>query len=280
MNHLFYIQLATAFIVGGGFIALQTLLAEKVSEKISGLIIAFPSTSALGLFFIGWAVSPEATAQVVPTAIIPCGLSALYVAIYVCLANQMSRRQIKKLPQILLSASLGILCWAIFAIPLAIYKFSNLTIAIPIYIALMLIAHLLLRRKNSCTKPPALKYTVAQKVGRAIFAGIVITTATFLSKVINPFWGGIFTMFPAAFTSTMFIFNWYYQPAELFPLMRTVPIGTLMVFFYALAVMLVFPLIGIVWGTIVAYIISLIVSIILAKIQTYENPEKNMAGTI
>jgi len=53
MNKLFIIQLIISFIVGGGFVALLTIVAEKVNQRIAGIILTFPITAGLALFFLG-----------------------------------------------------------------------------------------------------------------------------------------------------------------------------------------------------------------------------------
>lgn len=69
---IFYIQLIVSFLVGGLFIALQTLIAERVSTLWRGVVLTIPSTLALGLFFIGLAKSPQdvvEASQIVPIAL-------------------------------------------------------------------------------------------------------------------------------------------------------------------------------------------------------------------
>jgi len=58
MNKLFIIQLITSFIVGGIVIAIISFVAEKANKKISGIILTFPTTMALGFFFLCWTLSP------------------------------------------------------------------------------------------------------------------------------------------------------------------------------------------------------------------------------
>ena len=53
MNKLFIIQLIISFIVVGGFVALLTIVAEKVNQRIAGIILTFPITAGLALFFFG-----------------------------------------------------------------------------------------------------------------------------------------------------------------------------------------------------------------------------------
>ena len=91
MNKLFVIQLAVSFIVGGGVVALLSFIAEKANKKIAGIILAFPTTVALGFFFLGWTLSPEAVAGVVPATLIPLGLSVLFAAVYGYVAEQAAK---------------------------------------------------------------------------------------------------------------------------------------------------------------------------------------------
>lgn len=53
MNKLFLTQLIVSFVVGGGFVALLTIVAEKVNQRIAGIILTFPITGGMALFFLG-----------------------------------------------------------------------------------------------------------------------------------------------------------------------------------------------------------------------------------
>ena len=87
MNTLFQIQLIASFIVGGGIITLLTLIAEKVDKKIARIVLAFPSTVALGFFFIGLTTTTETVSQIIPSTFIPLGLSIFFIAIYPYIAT-------------------------------------------------------------------------------------------------------------------------------------------------------------------------------------------------
>jgi uncharacterized membrane protein (GlpM family) len=173
MEQLFIIQLIIAFIIGGGFIALLSFIAEKVNKKIAGTIGY--------LFFI-------------------------------------------------------------------------------------LISHLLLKRKDY-SKPISLNYTTFQKILRATFVGFIIFIVVLLSKTLNPFWGGMFSMFPAAFSSVIIILHWHYGTKSLFPTMQNAALGSISLFGYAIAAMFLFPIFGYVFGTIISYLISLIITLVLIYIQ-------------
>ena len=63
MSKTFYVQLIISFIVGGVFIVFLTFIAEKVEDRISGIILLLPSTAALGFFFLSWSLSPGVVAN-------------------------------------------------------------------------------------------------------------------------------------------------------------------------------------------------------------------------
>lgn len=267
MSTILVIQLITSFIVGGSFIALITFLAEYLDERIAGIIMMFPTTIVLGFFFLGWTTNPEKVAQIIPATIIPLGLVVLSSAIYIYTAGFISRFIKSKITQIITTFLISTFIWFILATPFAISKFSNLPVAILGYCLLVIITHILLNRskqsKSTFKKPP---YTKKEKIFRIIFMGTMITLVVFLGKKLNPFWGGVFTMFPVATFASLITFHFYYEPINLFGFMRKVPIGSLALFTYTLSVMILFPRFGIILGTLGSYILSLIVSLSLLKI--------------
>jgi MFS family permease len=266
MNEFFLIQLIVSFLAGGSFIALLSFMAEKVNESMAGIVLAFPSTVALGFFFMGWTISPDAVAKIIPSTFIPLGLAMLFVAIYPYIAEFISKHFKDKVLQIIISFLLSIGVWFALSVPLIVYEFNNFIFGVMGYIFLTTLAHLVLKKKNY-VKPVALKYTKVQKMIRATFVGFIVFVIVLLSKVFGPFWGGMFSMFPAAFTSVVIIIHWHYGVESLFPTMRNTAIGSLSLFGYAVVTMFVFPKYGYIIGTFFAYLVSLIITLLLVKIQ-------------
>lgn len=267
MNQLFIIQLTASFLVGGGIITLLSFLAEKADSRISGIILAFPSTIALGYFFLGWTVSNEAVKNVVPASLVSLGLSVLFPVIYVFTAQKIQNIIENQFWQIAISFIISTLSWLILSLTFAANQFSNLIIGLTIYSTATLLASYLLNRNidKNINQPP-LKYSWIQKSLRAIFVGSVISLITFLSNIMNPFWGGVFSVFPASFSSMLILLHWYYDVDKLLPAVRKVPIGSISLVMYALSAMIIFPELGFIIGTLVAYFVSLITSIVLTKL--------------
>ena len=265
MNRFFYIQLITSFIVGGIFIAVLTFIAEKVDARVSGIILALPSTAALGFFFLGWSLSPEVVANIIPSTFIPLGLSVLFVAVYIYLANFMGRFINSKLLQIILCTVVSLFVWFALAVPVILYKINNLIVGIIGYGILITITHWLLHRKNF-KKPVSKMYSFKQKIGRSVFAGFMIALVVFLGKTLGPIWGSVFAVFPAAFLSSLIILHKYYNSENLFSTFQKIALGSLTLLVYLLTVMIIFPFAGFILGTALAYIMSLVTALLLSKI--------------
>ena len=265
MRILFYIQLITSFIAGGVFIAFLTFIAEKVDTKVSGIILALPSTAALGFFFLGWSLSPEVVANIIPSSFIPLGLSVIFVAVYIYLADFIAGALNSKMLQIIFCTFISLLFWFTLVLPVVLYEINNLVIGLISYGFLITVTHWLLHRKNF-KKPVSKKYSFNQKLGRSIFAGFMIAIVVFLGKTLGPIWGSVFAVFPAAFLSSLMILHKYYNPENLFSTFQKIALGSLTLLVYLLTVMIIFPFAGFILGTALAYIMSLVTALLLSKV--------------
>ena len=266
MPHILTTQLLYSFLIGGSFIALLTILAERSSGKIAGIILMFPSTIALGFFFLGITLSPEQVAETIPRTIIPLSLLSLSAAIYILIAKKTEKITDEKSLQIIVTTFTSIIIWLTIALPFVFIKIDNLIIGVFGYIIITLLAHKLLSQGEKQQALPKPKGTIKTLLTRALFLGAIISLVVFLGKTLGAFWGSIFTMFPAATFSALIIYHLKYPAKKLYVFMRKVPVGTISLLTYTLMVMLIFPAYGVIIGSIGAYLTSLICSLLLLKI--------------
>lgn len=265
MNELFIIQLLASFFIGGVFVVLLVTLAERASTQIAGVIIMFPSTLALGFFFLAWVLSPEAVAQAAPLAIISTAINFIFFLGYPMLANFFATKTNSKIIQILLSLIISMLPWAVLISIIAKNKPTGMFFVMIIFGLVVFISHFILK-KNQQEKSVAISYTTWQKIGRAVFAGFVVTSVVFLGKILGPFWGSIFSAFPASVSSAFILIHWYYGPVALFPIIQRLPIGALVIPVFAISAMIFFPLTGFIVGTFLSFVVSFVASFLLSKI--------------
>ena len=230
------------------------------------MIISFPSTIAISLFFIGWTSSPQKAAEIAPLLPLSVGIIMIFATIYIYL----SRIKMSKIYSIIFSAIISLSVWILASISFALFSTSRLPLTLLGYIILTSIAYYFLTMNpggKSVHKP--LKFSIGEKIGRAAFAGFFIALAVFLSKTSGVFWGGIFSGFPAVYLSTLLIFHWHYDSSFLFKTYKNSPLGSIPLTVYPVIVVYAFPKFGIIIGTVLAYGGSLISFLILTTMSKH-----------
>lgn len=229
-------------------------------------MMMFPTTIVLGFFFLGTATSADKVASIVPATLIPLGIVVFSSVIYIRVALFFAKHIQSKIQQVSATFFTSSIIWFALASPFAFWKFDNLWTGITGYFLLAILTHIILNKQTHGKPGFQLTYNRKQVLFRAIFIGTVISVVVYLGKTLNPFWGGIFTMFPAATFAGLIIFHFYYQPGQLFFFFGRAPLGSLSLFIYAIGVMVLFPVVGVIWGTLWAYCVSLLFSMGLIKL--------------
>src|SRR5579872_2746526 len=82
------INLIGAFVIGGLWITITTIIAEKFGSTIGGVIVGLPSTSVVAFLFIGLDQSPAAASQA--TTLFPIGyaFTAIFLAAFVLFSKK------------------------------------------------------------------------------------------------------------------------------------------------------------------------------------------------
>lgn len=266
MDEILLLRLLVSFLAGGTLVTFLAVVGEKLGPDFSGIFLTFPSTLVLGFFFLGWTTGAESVAMVVPSTLIPLGIVVLSSALYVHAAILSELIFPTKKLQILLTISLSLLVWFMLVSPFAVYRPNSLFGGISGYFLAAGIANFLLRRPGPAIALQRPSYTRTQLLVRALFTGCVIAMVVFLSKTLSPFWGGIFTMFPAAIFSSLVILQFYFGGAQLFYFVKNVPLGSVSLLVYSLSVMVLFPRFGIWAGTGLSYALSLAAGMVVVNV--------------
>ncbi len=261
--NLFYLQLLTSFLVGGICATLLTIFAERSTKQIAGIIIGLPTTIPLGYVFISWVLGPQAIQDVAPTTPLSVGASLIFLLVYLKIASTF---KISKIPLIAASLIGGLSVWFVIMIPFGFFKFTNVWLAVAVQLFICLIGHILLVKNYRVkSEPRKIAYTWSQKIGRAVFTGLVIVLATLLSKVAGPVWGGIFSGFPAVFSSTLVTIHLIHDTDFLYHIFYSAALGHLQCTVFIIAAFYAFPLLGILGGFFLSYAITIVFSYLLMK---------------
>lgn len=250
MDVSFWLKLVLSFIVGSLWVTLSTLSSERFGSKVGGLIGAFPSTVVIALLFIGFTQSPQVAAQATTVMPLAQGLNGLFVLAFMILA--------KRGMWIALMGALFL--WFLQSSLLFVLNIQYFWISILGWLVLLICCYWILERWMKIRSQGRIEvaYSNSQMIWRALFGGSVIALAVFMGKLGGPTLGGIFGSFPAMFLSNLVI-TYKSGGAEF---SRSVGkslliSGVINVPLYEIEVRLLYPVIGLAYGTVIALLFTL-----------------------
>lgn len=260
------IQVTLAFLIGGFAIALLSLIAEKAPLALRGIVISFPSTLAISFIFLSHEFGPEILLKVLPNVFYSLFGSFLFAITFVVVAQHFADKTPTQKWPIAVTLIAASLVWLIVALltsnlprrfDIALTTYAMVTILIQ-----PLLWNYALHHPSSSISH---KTTLSEFFARTIFAGTVVATALIVSKTLSPFWGAVVGgTFPAAFGSQLMIFQNKYPASQLPTTIKTIPLGVTSTAFYAILVAMLYPNIGMIWGTAIGILGSLVFSLVLA----------------
>ncbi|MCJ7826084.1 DUF3147 family protein [Patescibacteria group bacterium] len=242
-----------SLVVGSTWITLSTIIAEKVSGKLGGLIAGLPSTAVVSLLFIGFTQGTDAAVRASLIVPFSSGLYCFFFISYLILSKKGFKQA--------LFGSLAV--WFSFAIIASFFKPQSMFISIILWL-LLISSCILWTVKNIDIKEKQIpkKITSSSVWFKAILSGIVISSVVLLSKVAGPTWGGIFATFPAL-TISAFLITVKSGGVEFTRLLaKNILISTTTTIgLFAILTYLLYPLIGIWLGTVISYLALLLISL-------------------
>ncbi|MDG6218259.1 MAG: DUF3147 family protein [Candidatus Thermoplasmatota archaeon] len=245
-------QILIPFILSGFVVILITVIAERFGTKVGGIFGTLPSTLVIALLFIsvnkGTDFASEA-AVVIPAEL---GINVIFLLIFALLVHR--------------SASLALVAtftiWGFLSYMLVLFNLDSIGISVLIYIAAIIGAFFVLEflKITPSLGNVTVKYTTRKIVFRGLLAGFFIALAVFLSNFGSVI-SGIFSVFPAILSSTMIISLREHGPDFAAGMAKSMSLGLASVCMYATLVHFLYPTQGIVVGTIIAYILSFVVTL-------------------
>lgn len=248
-DSLFWLNILSAFIVGGVWITVTTIITDRWGTKLGGFIGGLPSTAAVSFFFIGLSQSPEAVFHATTVFPLTYGFTGIFLVSYALLARR----------GFLFGLIGSLAIWCILSATVAIFHFDNFVASLVIYGLILIVSLCILNVfvTIKSVKSAPVKLSLCQLIARGFFGGCMIGFTVFISKVGGPIFGGIFAAFPAFFISTLYI---SYQSQGLAfsrtiakPLLVT---GMITIVAYGVAVRYLYPSQGLILGTLFSLLVS------------------------
>jgi uncharacterized membrane protein (GlpM family) len=235
-------------------VILVTIIAEKYGTKTGGVIGTLPSTIIIAFLFIAVDKGTQFTSDSVAVVPAEMGINLVFLLLFALLSQK----------KILVALAGSLLIWTVLTIVIYYSNLTSIILSLTVYLVCFLLAFLILDKKKKITSQDTIKvhYTALKLLGRSLIAGIVIAIAVSFSNV-GVTLSGIFSVFPAIFLSTMLISLREHGPQFTGAMAKGMIYGSPSVVSYTIGIHYLYPLIGILAGTIGAFLIALVVTLIL-----------------
>jgi len=257
MDFILY-QLFLPFILSAIVVVIIMFIAEKYGTKLGGILGTLPSTIVIALIFI--AINQNINFASESAAVIPAelGINVLFLVIFAILIYR----------SLLIAFLVSLSVWIILSVLIIIINLNNIYISIIIYSVSLILALIILenKRKIKSIKNVDFHYNKKKIAIRGLVAGVVISIAILLSNI-GPIISGIFSVFPAIIISTMLISYMDHGPNFAAGMAKSMIIGISSVTVYATAVHFLYPIYHITMGSILSYIASISITLLILVIR-------------
>ncbi|MFA6528791.1 MAG: DUF3147 family protein [Candidatus Gracilibacteria bacterium] len=248
MTYEFLIKVILSFLIGGFWISATTLFTENKGSKIGGLISGLPSTILLACVFIGITQEPDFVAQAMQTLPLALIIDNIFLLILILLIGK----------GLFKSLTIGLAAWLLLAIGFNYITGLNYYLSILIFLTvtfcILFVTEKILKIESA--KENKKPYTKTQIITRGLFGGMIIATATITAKLLGTYWAGIMSAFPAMFMSSMIILSRNQSPKFAQATGKILILSSISPLIFSSAVIYTYPHFGIVFGTIISYLIA------------------------
>ena len=232
-------------------VVLLSLIAEKASPRVAGIVSGYPLGAAISLYFIGLENGTEFASK-----------SALFttaglVATVAFVGGYLLGLRISQGYQRFLSLAISILpAIAAYGLVAGILSFTPINwFSAPLMaITSMVLAAWVFRRIPDVKIQQEIRLGVKVTFLRAVFAALVILAITTAARMVGPRWAGLFSAFPITMLPLLAIIQYTYQPEHVRTIIKNVPRGLVSLLIYTLVVYMSYTGLGICWGTLLGYL--------------------------
>ncbi len=242
-------------LVSISIVMLLSLIAERWSPRIAGILSGYPTGTAISLFFFGLEISPEFVSNSVTYNLL--GLIATQIFVYFYYKSTLFFKK----GAILFSPLSAIFAYFIFIYLLSFIRVDLFSAFILSLASTLIFLYAFKRIKNVRIKE-TVKISNKLLVMRVLVAASIIISITELAKFIGPTWAGLLSSFPSTLLPLFLILHYTYKKENLHSLIKNIPIGNIVLIFYSLSVSFVYPAYGVYIGTAISLVIATLMSLI------------------
>lgn len=250
---MLYSLLAIQSLVAIGLVLGLSVITERASPKLAGLLAGLPIATPIILFFIGLenGTSFASDAAVYNLA----GLFAMQFLLFVYYKASSGKN-------ILLPAVLSVIGYFLAVCLLQLLALDQLAAVLLAILSIALFTYLFREIENSRIKA-RVTTGLAMLLGRALAAAVIILAVTGTATLAGPEWTGLFSAFPTTVFPLILIVHYTYGAKPVHTIIKNFPTGLAATLVYSFIVSFAYPAFGIYWGTVAAYAAVFVVCVMI-----------------
>ena len=235
-----------------------TVIAEKVSPKISGVLSGLPVGSSITLLFFAIEYGVD---YVKETALY--NIHGIFAALAFSIGYYISTFYTGKF-QVILSLIISFISYLIIAFILSFIP-PHIIFTPLVVFSLLIISAIYFSKKEDHKIVKISKVSIFDLLIRSGLTLIIFLIISNLPKYVPINIAGIFSSFPTILLPLLLIIHFNHSNLQARTIIKNVPFGLTSVILYSYIVYFAYPSIGILWGTLVALCSSIILIIIQTK---------------
>jgi hypothetical protein len=250
---LFLVRLLLSFLIAGTWVTIITESTVKYGPRAGGLLAGFPSTVPFSLAFIGWTQSAATAVEATTALPLALAFTAAFPLVYALLA---------KGGRFWFALAGSLAFWGTASSVLSAVSITfgaDYWVSLVGFYAISAVFYITLARKHRPRMTAsAVRLTPFEWIWRFVLAGGIVVCAVLLSSTLGPLVGGVFASFPAIITSTIYIVKRVEGVEASRSIAVPVMVSSLFTIVpYTVVVRYSFPVLGVLFGTLVAYIVAI-----------------------
>lgn len=244
MDATFALRVGIAFVVGGLAVATFTTIAERRGSRLGGLLLSFPVKVVVSLLLIGLNEGAAFAAEAAGAVPLGIGVNVVFLAATALLARRAS-------PEMALAG--GIACWLVAGVLAVTLAPQTAAFGILAWLAIAVLSLVLLDRLPGVrgdrrSKRDPGKFGVPALLVRAAAAGSVVAASVLLARVGGPLIGGLASVFPSGWLTTMLLLVRRHGPEFTAATVRVMVAGSAAPALFGVACALLIAPLGVVLG--------------------------------
>ena len=236
-------------------VLLLSIIAEKVSPKVAGIISGYPTGTAISLFFFGFEISSEFASQSAVHNMLGQTAALVFLYLYYKSSVLFTKRTV------VYSSVVSVLGYLMSIYLLNLLKIDIIG-AFLITLSAIVISTYLFKEIKDVVLQKIVKLNTTTLILRGLIASSIILFITEIAKFVGTEWAGLFSAFPTTVFPLILIIHLTYGKEQVHSIIKNNPRGNIALVFYSLSVAIFYPVYGIYAGTFVALVFAVFVSVV------------------